>query len=196
MRLIPQFLNSINYTQIFFSPFLFSSSIMNNNTTRLNESDPGSYTYNTPLKKEEYLNRLMALGDSKINDIFLRHRGWSVRANVQTHILMSMFTHQQQSTTSIYLSTINHVYIFLLCCGDFESVLSLHPRAPTECPSSHDGVLSTYYDYRTENRGDILLMNNLALKDSITGLPIRKVGGWNAPSCPSYTADSRLQFGL
>ena len=98
---------------------------------------------------------------------------------------MFMFTYQQQSTTSIYLSTINHVYLFLLRCGDFESALSFHPRAPTECSSAHDGVLSSYYDYRTGNRGDILLINSQQLKDSITGLPIRKVGGWNAPSCPS-----------
>ena len=98
---------------------------------------------------------------------------------------MSMFTDQQQSTTSLYLSTINHIYLFLLRCGDYESALSFHPRAPTECSSAHDGVLSAYYDYRTGNRGDILLINNQQLNDSITALPIRKVGGWNAPSCPS-----------
>ena len=157
---------------------------MNNNTTLQSDSDPGSYTYNTTLKEEEYLDRLTALGETKINDI-LRHRGWSLRANLQTHILMSMFTQEQQSTTSLYLSTIDHVVIFLLRCGDFESALSFHPRAPTECSSAHVGELASWYDYRTGNRGEILLTNNLPLQDSITGLPIRKVGGWNAPSCPS-----------
>ena len=156
----------------------------NNNTTPLNVSDPGSYTYNTSLKEDEYVKSLLALGDSKIKDI-LRLRGWSERANVQTHILMSMFTDQQQSTTSLYLSTINHIYLFLLRCGDYESALSFHPRAPTECSSAHDGILSAYYNYRTGNRGDILLINNQHLLDSITSLPIRIVGGWNTPSCPS-----------
>jgi len=47
------------------------------------------------------------------------------------------------------------------------------------------GVLSSYYNYRTGNRGDILEINNRPVQDTITGLPIRKVGGWNAPSCPS-----------
>jgi len=98
---------------------------------------------------------------------------------------MSMFTQEQQSTTSLYLSTINHVFILLLRCVDFESALSFYPRASTECSSAHVGVLASYYDYRTGNRGDILLNNNLPLQDSITGLPIRRVGGWNAPSCPS-----------
>ena len=42
---------------------------MNNNNTPENDSDPGSYTYNTPLKEEEYVTRLMVIGDSKINDI-------------------------------------------------------------------------------------------------------------------------------
>jgi len=157
---------------------------MNNNTTHQNDSDPGSYTSNTTLRKKDFLDRLTALGETKINDI-LRHRGWSLRANVQTHILMSMFTREQQSTTSLYLSTINHVYIYLLRCGDFESALSFHPRAPTECSSAHVGVLSSYYDYRTGNRGDILEINNRPVQDTLTGLPIRKVGGWNAPSCPS-----------
>ena len=69
MRVIPRLMlnfltQSTTHTKI--SLFSFSSSIMNKNTTRLNESDPGSYTYNTPLKEEEYVNRLMALGDSKI----------------------------------------------------------------------------------------------------------------------------------
>ena len=127
---------------------------MSNNTTHQNDSGPGSYTYNTTLREKEYLDRLTALGETKINDI-LRHRGWSLRANIQTHILMSMFTQEQQSTTSLYLSTINHVYIYLLRCGDFESALSFHPRAPTECSSAHVGVLSFYYNYRTGNRGDI-----------------------------------------
>ena len=157
---------------------------MNNNTTYFNESDPGSYTYNTKLKEKEYLDRLTALGETKINDS-LHHRGWSLRANVQTRILMSIFTQEQQSTTSLYLSTINHVFIYLLRCGNFESALSFHPRAPIECSSAHVGELASYYDYRTSNRGDILHTNNLQVQDSITGLPLRKVGGWNVPSCPT-----------
>ena len=140
---------------------------MSNNNPPRNNSDPGSYTYNTHLTSEEYSERLTRLGNTRINEI-LRARSWSLRANVDGHVIDTVFTNNQRSTSSIYISTLRDVYTFLLRCGDFESALSFHERAPVECWSSHENILQAYYQYRIGTRGDILKINNSTINDVIT----------------------------
>jgi len=149
---------------------------MSNNNPPHNNSDPGSYTFSTTLTSEEYSDRLTTLGNRRINDI-LRARSWSLRVNVDDHVINSLYTNNQRSTSSIYISTIRDAYTFLLRCGDFESALAFHERAPVECWSSHENILQTYYQYRIGKRGDILKINNSTINDVITQLPIRNVGG-------------------
>jgi len=144
-------------------------------------SDPGSYTYNTTLTSEDDSERLTTWGNRRINDI-LRALSWSLRENVDVRVINTVFTSNQRSTSSLYISTIRDVYTFLLRCGDFQSALSFHERAPVECWSSHQNILQVYHQYRIGTRGDILKTNNSTINDVITHLPIRNVGGWKGNS--------------
>eukprot|EP00815_Leptocylindrus_aporus_P012489 CAMPEP_0116069680 /NCGR_PEP_ID=MMETSP0322-20121206/12459_1 /TAXON_ID=163516 /ORGANISM="Leptocylindrus danicus var. apora, Strain B651" /LENGTH=122 /DNA_ID=CAMNT_0003557145 /DNA_START=43 /DNA_END=408 /DNA_ORIENTATION=+ len=105
---------------------------MSNNNPPHNNSDPGSYTFNTAFTSEEYIERLTTLGNRRINDI-LRARSWSLRVNVDGHVINTVYKNNQRSTSSLYISTIRDVYTFLLRCGDFESALAFHDNAPVEC---------------------------------------------------------------
>ena len=156
---------------------------MSNNNPPHNNSDPGSYTFNTAFTSEEYIERLTTLGNRRINDI-LRARSWSLSVNVDGHVINSIYTNIQRSTSSIYNSRTRDVYTFLLRCGDFESALSFHDHAPVECWSSHENILQAYYQYRIGKRGDILKINNSSINDVITQLPIRNVGVWKSNSLP------------
>ena len=151
--------------------------------TPYNNSDRGSYTFSTNLS-EEYIERLTTLGNRHINDI-LRTHSWSLRVNVDGHVINSVYTKNQRSTSSLYISTIRDVYnTFLLRCGYFESALAFHDHAPVECWSSHENILQTSYQYRIDKQGDILKNNNSTINDVITQPPIRNVGGWKSNSLP------------
>ena len=113
---------------------------MSNNNPPHNNSDPGSCTFNPALTSEEYIERLTTLGNRRINDI-LRARSWSLRVNVDGHVINSIFTNNQRSTSFLYISTIRDIYTFLLPCGDFEYALAFHDHAPVECWSSHENIL-------------------------------------------------------
>ena len=156
---------------------------MSNNNPPHNNSDPGSYTFNTAFTSEEYIERLTTLGNRRINDI-LRARSWSLRVIVDGHVINTVYTNNQRSTSSLYISTVRDIYLFLLRCGDFESALAFHDNAPVECWSSHENILQAYYQYRIGKRGDILKISNSSINDVITQLPIRNVGGWNSNSLP------------
>jgi len=73
---------------------------MSNNNAPRNNSDPGSYTYNTTLTSEEYSERLTTLGNIRINDI-LRSRSWSLRANVDGHVINTVFISNHRSTPRV-----------------------------------------------------------------------------------------------
>ena len=102
VRIIPrliQLFEMTNHPQLFSLVFPSSFTMSNNNPPH-NNSDPGSYTFNTALTSEEYIERLTTLGNRRINDI-LRARSWSLRVNVDGHVINTVYKNNQRSTSSL-----------------------------------------------------------------------------------------------
>jgi len=54
--------------------------------------------------------------------------------NRPEHNLAYMFVEQCQKTPKDYMQSLKGLQSFLKRVGDYESLLSIHPQAPSECP--------------------------------------------------------------
>ena len=52
------------------------------------------------------------------------------------HNLVYMFVEQCQKTPKDYINALTGLESFLKRVGDYDSLLSIHPKAPSDCPSA------------------------------------------------------------
>jgi len=96
-----------------------------------------------------------------------------------------MFVEQCQKTPKFLES-------FLKRVGNYEFLLSIHPQAPSECPSADLKYDSRYYAYRMHKKGtELKFSNGEAILDVVTHLPIRCLGDWK-----SFSSAEKLHSAL
>jgi len=95
-----------------------------------------------------------------------------------------MLVEQCQKTPKDYIHSLKGLESFLKRVGDYDSLLSIHPQSPSECPSADLKNVSRYYAYRMHEEGtELKFSNGEAILDVVTHLPIRCLGDWKSFSC-------------
>jgi len=81
-----------------------------------------------------YKTTLNQLAEASLGEALSRYN-LSLR-NRPVHNLAYMFVEQCQKTPKDYIKASKGLELFLKRVGDYDSFLSIHPQAPSECPSA------------------------------------------------------------
>ena len=129
-----------------------------------------------------YQTTINQLAEAGLREVLSRYK-LSLRIRPE-HNLAYMFVEQCQRTPKDYIHSLKGLESFLKRVGDYDSLLSIHPQSPSECPSADLKFVSRYYAYRMHEKGtELKFSNGEAILDVVTKLPIRCLGDWKSFSC-------------
>jgi len=129
-----------------------------------------------------YKTTLNQLAEAGLREALSRYN-LSLR-NRPEHNLAYMFVEQCQKTPKDYIHSLKVLESFLKRVGDYESLLSIYPQSPSQCPSADLKYVSRYYAYRMHEEGaELKFSNGEVILDVVTHLPIRCLGDWKSFSC-------------
>ena len=107
-----------------------------------------------------YETTLNQLAEAGLREVLSRYN--LTLRNRPEHNLAYMFVEQCQKMPKDYIKALKGLESFLKRVGDYNSLLSIHPKAPSDCPS------------------ELKFSNGEAILDVVSKLPIRCLGDWKS----------------